>query len=475
MKRTLQSLKRVVLPGTDHEIKISGLTPSYGCKKPPAETRRDGIWLRISLMALVVLGSVVRIIAVFQHNPLEIQTTDPGRWWFTATHLSTLQPIAAIDPFGYQIWLGMIAAVTGGSHTAIAVHNAILSVLTPWIWHRFLRELTGNEDLALTGWAVLCGLPSWISIFSYTMSETLFLPCMGLALWFTIKFFRTRSSIACLACAASWAFASSLRIYALPFAIFLLALGLYRSSQRAIKVGYIVGVFALFIAPLSFRTHRLLNVWDPFGFPEMNRIYMASGKRTLRFDISRDNGAYHWTYEFGSPALYEEPLEPISTWHSSREGIVYFSIDEAHGRADWERAFQASAVSWPHRLLLRGENYVFFNFSPSWPDNNPDRMWDRAAVSMRWMWAPLALLVLLANIYYRDQLAGAEARVFAVLTAAAWALTPLAPAIMEGRYRKPVEGLLLINLLLLIACRRPTEPIEEFDRAEDRQDLLVVT
>lgn len=102
-------------------------------------------------------------------------------------------------------------------------------------------------------------------------------------------------------------------------------------------------------------------------------------------------------------------------------------------------------------------------------------MWDRAAVSMRWMWAPLALLVFLANIYYRDQLAGAEARVFAVLTAAAWALTPLAPAIMEGRYRKPVEGLLLINLLLLIACRRPTEPIEEFDRAEDRQDLLVVT
>lgn len=463
-----------MLSGSDHEIKLSGLTPSYAVKKTSAESRRDGIWLRMSLISLVVLGSVVRIVAVFQHNPLEIQTTDPGRWWFTATHLSTLQPIAAIDPFGYQLWLGMVAAVTGSNPTAIAVHNAILSVLTPWIWHRFLRELTGNRDLALIGWAVLCGLPSWISIFSYTMSETLFLPCMGLALWLTIKFLRTHSSIACFTCAVCWAFASSIRAYALPFAIFLLAWGIYKSSQRAVKVGYIFAAFALFIAPLSFRTHRLLNVWDPFGFPEMNRIYMASGKRTLRFDISRDNGAYRWTYEFGSPALYEEPLEPISSWHSSREGIVYFSIDEAHGRADWEHAFKASAASWSHRLLLRGENYIFFNFAPSWPDNNPERMWDRAAISMRWIWSPLALVVVLANIYYRDQLALGEARVFAVLTTAAWALTPLAPAIMEGRYRKPVEGMLLINLLLLIACSRRNEQVEGFDTAEDKQELLVI-
>lgn len=472
---SLDSLQRFAARNTGREIKITDLSPTCLHKQRVAENSDIRSWAWLSLMALVVLGSVVRIVAVFQHNPLEIQTTDPGRWWFTATHLRTLQPIAAIDPFGYQLWLGMVAALTGGGRTAIAIHNAILSALTPWIWHRFLKELTGDRDLALVGWAILCGLPSWISIFSYTMSETLFLPCMGLALWFTMKFFRTHSTIACFTCAVAWAFASSIRIYALPFAMFLLGWGIYTSSRRTLKVGCALTAFALFVAPLSFRTHRLLHVWDPFGFPEMNRIYMASGKRTLRFDISRNKGAYRWTYEFGSPALYEEPLEPISSWHSSREGTVYFSIDEAHGRADWRRAFRASAASWSHRLLLRGENYVFFNFAPSWPDNNPDRMWDRAAVSMRWIWAPLALLVVLGNIYYRDQLASREARVFAVLTTAAWALTPLAPAIMEGRYRKPVEGLLLVNLLLLIACRRRNEPVEAFSAAQEREDLLVVS
>lgn len=466
-------LRRIVHWNTDREIELPSLRPAYFWGDSADTISDTAIWLRISLMSVVVLGSIVRIIAVFQHNPLDIQTTDPGRWWFTATHLSTLQPIAAIDPFGYQLWLGIVAAITGGSRTAIAIHNAVLSVLTPWIWHLLLKEITGNRDLALIGWAVLCGLPSWISIFSYTMSETLFLPCLGVALWLTVKFYRKHSALSCFTCAACWAFASSIRVYALPIAVFLLGWGIYKSSQRASKVACIVAAFALFIVPLSLRTHRLLNVWDPFGFPEMNRIYMDSGKRTLRFEISRDHGGYRWLYEFGSPALYEQPLEPISGWHSGREGVVQFNIDEDHGRADWRRAFESSKTSWSHRLLLRAENYVFFNFAPSWPDNNPDRMWDRAAISMRWIWAPLALIVILGNIYYRRHLALSGAGIFAILTTAAWALTPLVPAIMEGRYRKPVEGLLLMNLLLLIACRRRNDSSEDLETVEDVQDLLV--
>jgi len=455
-----------VLSETDHELRIGNWKPSYLPKWMFNEVRSEPIWLRMSLLSLVALGSVLRTVAVFQHNPLDIQTTDPGQWWHAATHLSSFEPIVAFDPFGYQLWLGVVAAITGASRAGIAIHNAILSVLTPWIWHRFLRELTQNRELALIGWAVLCGVPSWISIFSYTMSETLFLPCMGLAFWFTVKFYRTQSDRTCFICAACWAVASSIQIYALPFAVFLLAWGIHKSSRRAIKSCYVFAAFALCIMPLSFRTHRLLRVWDPFGFPEINRIYMESGKRTLRFDISRDHGAYRWIYEFGSPSLYEQPLEPVSTWRSSREGVVQFSIDEDHGRTDWDRALRSSKTSWRKRLVLRFENCVFFNFAPSWPDNNPDRMWDRAAISMRWIWAPLALTVTLANIYYRRQLALSGAGVFAFLTTLPWMLSAVFPVIMQGRYRKPVEGLLLINLLLLIACVRHDEPVEACKDAE---------
>jgi len=420
-----------------------------------------GISEWLSLIFLVVLGSVIRIAAAFQHNPLDIQTTDPGRWWFTATHLSTLQPIAAIDPFGYQLWLGILAGLTNNSPAAIAFHNAVLSVLTPWIWHRVIREVTGNADIALIGWALFCGLPSWISIFSYTMSETLFLPAMGLAIWLTVRFERTQKR-GCFCSALCWALASATRIFALPFAAVFLVWSMRKSSHKWMKAGQVFAAFSLLAAPLSLRAHSLLHVWHPFGFPEMNQIYMESGKRTLRFDISRDNGAYHWTYEFGSPALYEEPLHPFSEWHSTREGVVQFSIDEDRGTADWNRALKTNRPPFPQRLRLWAENYIFFNFAPSWPDNNPDRLWDRVAISMRWIWVPLGLVVLLGNFYYRRELASGAAGIVAIVTTLAWALTPLLPAIMEGRYRKPIEGLLLVNLLVLICCRQ---------KKRDRQDL----
>src|SRR5690242_8431186 len=106
-------------------------------------------------MALVFLGSVLRVAAVFQHNPTEILISDPGRWWHDATHLFTNDPITAIDAFGYQLWLGLFINLFGSTEMVIAAHNACLSVLTPWIWHRFLKELTRDDDIALAGWAVL--------------------------------------------------------------------------------------------------------------------------------------------------------------------------------------------------------------------------------------------------------------------------------------------------------------------------------
>src|SRR5205807_3378493 len=81
------------------------------------------------------------------------------------------------------------------------------------------------------------------------------------------------------------------------------------------------------------------------------------------------------------------------------------------------------------------------------------RLWDRLAIWFRWAWLPLALAALVWNIRYLKRLSGAS-RLFAVLTSLAWALTPLLPAVMEGRYRKPVEGLLIINLLLLLKLQK---------------------
>jgi len=405
-------------------------------------------------MFFVFLGSALRVAATFQHSPLEMLATDPGRWWFSATHLSSVQPIAAIDPFGYPLWLGLFIKFAGTSATAVAFHNAMLSVLTPWIWHRLIRELTQDSDLALIGWAVCAWLPSWISIYSYTMSETLFLPLFGAALWSTVRAYRDRSSFSYSVSTLFWALASATRVFALPISLVVLVWINRDRTNRAQKLLRASLIFAIVAVPLSIRTHHILGVWHPFGFPQMNQIYMESGKKTIRFEIARDSGDYRWLYEFGSPSLYQEPLAPLSHWVSAREGFVTFSIDGDKGAADWNRALQAYRPSFQKRLQEWSENYLTFNFAPSWPDNNPDRFWDISEIVTRWVWFPLAVFVISGNIRFRKRLGVGASAMIAALTTLAWTLTPLLPAVMEGRYRKPIEGLLIVNLLLLLQCRK---------------------
>jgi hypothetical protein len=428
---------------------INFLAASQGSVQPVEKSSRTDLTGWLILMSLVMVGCAIRIAAIFQHNPLELQITDPARWWHDATNLFTIEPILAIDAFGYQLWLGAVIWITGGGATAISVHNAALSILTPWIWHRMVKELTGDDDIALLAWAVFSWLPSWIAIFSYTMSETLFLPLFGVALWLSLRSCRLQSVSLYSSSALMWALAAATRVFALPFAAVMLLWNLWRSPRRIARISLATLAFALVAIPLSIREHHMLRVWNPFGFPRMNQIYMESGKQTLRFKISRDHHAVGWSYEFGSPSLYQEPLEPASHWKPSREGVTDFAIDEDRGMADWDAALRKYRAPWRQRLHLWAENSIIFNFAPSWPDNNPDRFWDRVAIVLRWAWLPLALLTLAWNIVAFRRMTG-TARMFAILTSIAWTLTPLLPAVMEGRYRKPVEGLLIVNLLLLV-------------------------
>ncbi len=415
-------------------------------------------WAALTL--LVMAGSILRVIACFRHTPLELQVSDPARWWHEATHLFTIEPITAIDAFGYQLWLGIVAAITRRSEVGLALHNATLSLLAPWIWYRAIKEIAEDDDLALAGWALFCWLPSWIAIYSYTMSETLFLPLFGASLWLSFRARRLQTTSSFALAAFVWTLASATRVFALPLALPILLWVLFGVSGRVRKSLFASLLVAILVVPLSLRMHYLLRVWNPFGLPQMNEIYMESGKQTVRLSISRDFGSYKWLYEFGSPALYQEPLAPLSHWTSSRKDIVTFAINEDHGMADWHEARVKNSVPWRARLRIWAENYVFFNFAPSWPDNNPDRFWDNAAVALRWTWAPLGIFVLGYALWnFKQSRTGTGLMIF--LAALSWLLTPLLPAVMEGRYRKPVEGLLITAVLLIVGSRRPAMEVRD--------------
>src|SRR5581483_4735838 len=214
--------------------------------------------VRWAVLALLVFaGSILRVIACFRHTPLELQVSDPARWWHEATHLFTIEPITAIDAFGYQLWLGLVATITRGNEIGVAFHNAILSLLTPWIWYRAFKEIAGDDDVALAGWGIFCWLPSWIAIYSYTMSETLFLPLFGASFWLSFRARRIQTTSSFALATFVWTLTSATRVFALPFALPILLWVLFGVSGRWRKTISAALLVAIVIVPLSVRMHSL--------------------------------------------------------------------------------------------------------------------------------------------------------------------------------------------------------------------------
>jgi len=227
-----------------------------------------------------------------------------------------------------------------------------------------------------------------------------------------------------------------------------------------------LGLLALMLVPPAYRTYRVIHVWAPFGYPAMNTIYDRSGCAELRINFS-DNGL-RWLYGFASPHIGQKPLAPLSSWETSRAGTVVANIDLRHGSQDWTREIEAKSKGISFLPTLWKENAIFLMFGESWPDNNPNRLSDLLQIKLRWMWAAAVLFVLLGNArrFFRHRTITIFA---AAVSVSLIALVLQTTGYVEGRYRKPFEGPLLLNAVWLLTPggRSSRKENEEPDEDED--------
>ncbi|MBI2681904.1 MAG: glycosyltransferase family 39 protein [Acidobacteriales bacterium] len=413
--------------------------------------RRDP---RTSALYLAIgAGAVARIQAAFLHSPSDILLTDMKRHWDHGVFPLLDQPLAAIDPPGYQLWLAAVRAVTHDDRFQLSVYAALLSVLTIWLWYRFAREALSSKCAALLFAALLTWSPSWIAIFGYIMPETLFLPVLGASLWSTWRTLRKPSALSSALCCALWLLSMSTRILAMPVALICLGAVLYvRSSRWKVAVIYAALTLAI-LMPFALRAHRVLGVWAPLGHPAMNRIYARSTAKEVLVVLRRPSQGQEFQYHFLSPSMSHQPFEPLSDWHSNRSGLLTINVNLDAGSRDWDRALASAPPVWARLPDVWKENAIFLLFDASWPDNQQERFWDRRQIEQRWILLPLLLVVMLGNAHYFWQ--HRSLHLLIVMNIALWALILLAPAaVPEARYRKPLEGLTLLNLVWLAEKRK---------------------
>jgi hypothetical protein len=411
------------------------------------------------LLLLVLAGTAVRVREAFLYNPLNEIYSDPGRHWGNAREPLSTVPYVLFDQPLFQIWLSIVQKWTLGEPTLIASYTAALSAVTPWLWYRFLRECVRSRALALVGWALLAWLPSWIGIFGYFMTETLFLPLMGASLWQTARARRTRTTASFCGAVALWTLAGLTRGIALPLGGIACAL-VWIYQRRRVRAAVTAAAVALLIAvPFGIRNHHFDYLWSPIGNGWPGNIYAASGSRDINMKLTRDGES--WQYFFLSPALCAMQLAPWK-WEPRRAGVISLSIDLRHGERDWQAAYQKHTLHGWAKLRLRWENVILVLFGESWPDNNMARRMARIAFPMRWIWPPLLLLSLgIAALRWRATLR--QPLLPALIVTWFVVQAPSLLIINEGRYRKPLEGLLIADLVVVadaVAFRRRIRALE---------------
>jgi hypothetical protein len=421
--------------------------------------------LRAALLTALLAACAFRVWLILRYNPVDHIWSDPGRHWQLGSHPLDSQPMAAIDPVGYQLYVGALAKLTLRSPWLVAYWTALLSLAGPWLWYRFLRELLPSRDWALAGWVVLAALPSWSSIYSYFMQETLMLPLMGAALWATWRCRRKRNAASFVVAVGLWLAAGLTRGICLPLGLVAMAWLWFEQGDKLRKAAGSMALVLLVMLPLAGRSWSLARLVSPHGIGQMVQLYHRAGTQGVTVDFTRSGGTERWSYNFTSPAVLQPPFEPLSDWRSRREWSAHFSIDLDAGSRDWKAA-AATLPPWTlsRAAWLTGENLVLLFFGHSWPDTNLERAIGRANHLSRWLWAPLTVVCLAWTILWRRR---QRERLLPALMLTWFVVQGLFPlAVNEGRYRKPFEGLLLAQCLLLAASRgaRPPPRHEHADR-----------
>lgn len=411
--------------------------------------RRLLLWI---LYALIIAGTILRAVYIAGHNPIDFLWSDPQRHWEHGISLLRDDPFIVGDAILYQLYIAALAKVSLKIPGLIAFYTIVLSLSTPWLWYRFFRELQPSKLVAVAGWAVITWLPSWNSIFGYFMQETLMLPLLGAALWMTWRCRRKRTINAFLLMILIWALAGLTRGICIPIAALATVWVWLEQGHKVKKTVYGILLLGLILGPLSYRSWEKVYMIAPYGISQLNAIYAKSGKEEINLEFHRDGAV--WYFGFWSPSLGSQPFEPLSDWQTQRKGKVKVYIDVNKGYEDWNAALTANALTFKKYLWITKENLIFLFFGESWPDSDRNELLGKLNYQMRWLWAPLTIICLGLTFFCRRS---QRARLLLPALILIWFVVQgLVPIVVnEGRYRKPFEGMLIAQFVLLAGtCRR---------------------
>jgi SAM-dependent methyltransferase len=427
-----------------HPLAPNRLVPNRLAPQQPSLQARGDNWLRWAF-GVVLLW---RLLFPFFDSPLLHLFSDPARHWSNGGRLFLPDLIGAGDPFLYQLWIYLLRAASQGDQPSVVLGCGLLCAAMPYGWYRALHELLPRRA-ALIGGLIIGMIPAFLGIYAYFMTETLLLTLTGYAFWATFRAARKHTVAAFALASGLWTCALFTRSIALPMALLCLSTLWLTQQQRLAKAVTALAIVMLLALPAGLHARSTLGFFAPLGNFYLSQIYSASG----RHDISINAGPLGG-WGFGTPSFYNPTFYPFSSWTTARQGTAYITIDVTRGRASWiaerQRIESLRTFPWWRQYW---ENLIYLLFGQSWPDNDPNALSGLATVWTRWLWPPLMLVVAWGAVRGRFR-----AWDWLLPLCALGMLLSLAlqrDGIIEGRYRKPIDPVLVAAAIVLYYRTRP--------------------
>jgi hypothetical protein len=322
-----------------------------------------------------------------------------------------------------------------------------------------------SKTAALWVWVLIGWTPSLIAIFHFIVMETLLLALQGVALWMTARYLRKGTTSAFLASIVMWTLAALTKPTVVPLAVVCVLWSWWKRSTplRTIEIAAVVA--ALLLAPQAIRSQSELRFIAPFGNPYLTKIMLRDGAHATEVRFHSPTNNFH-RIVFVSPSSNMRPLQPLSSWMIERayqDSSYTVEVDAKHGARDWKRAYEALHIPRSEWLKQWEENVVMVLFASSWPESAVVTEWDSwMEYATRWMWAPLMAFLLLANL--RDFVRRRFWFIPVAVTLFMLSFLLQNAVLFEGRYRKPLEPMLLLNLVWVFAAK-PGERADSTDEA----------
>ncbi len=370
------------------------------------------------------------------------------KYWYNGINFFEQSYIGAISPKLYQLWIFFIYHISNGNSWGILFFTGLLCAIMPWLWYKALREIfTKNVSVIIA--IIIAIIPSLLFIYSYFMAETLFLVLLPLSFWLSFRAVRKKQIIPFIIAVLCWMLASHTRIIALPLA-FVMIIYMFLNQKHKFKalLGAILIIMAAIILP-GFHSNKVINVFSPFHFTLPNQIYRKAGTISYSY-LTEKEGHY-----FICPSNRINPLAPFFEYKSYRKNENYhFQVDTRKGLEDWLRVYKEvdDKYTWNQYFEDLKDNFVYLIFAPSWPDahDGPYHWTKSLNFHMRWMWPPLIFLILIFTPIIYRKLSDQRHRLILILTYLLLILLIFQTAgVMEGRFRKPIEPLIIISSAII--------------------------